>query len=428
MNDTPDQGQERTKAPRRAAVGIDLAKTDVKDVTPPVEAAEPAAAERPAVEIPAPSPPPAETPTVRSGGTMPVVGGAIAGAIFGLLGVSIHQNIQAPPVTVADPRVAAVEGALVAAEKKIADAQAIETRLRNDIQALTARAKAAEDSAAAADKRAAEAASAISGVAAPLDERLKSAEAKAAVAVDTVGALERRLEQLGQVQAPKLDLSPLESRIEGLEKALGSAGQRLTSGADAAALLEARLKQAEQALASLKAGRTADAATATLATTALVRRALEGGEALGTHIAALHAQGVPEALTRPLLPFADKPAPRLSVLADQLGELAAKLPKPVAEAPKPAGIFDRIKAGLLSQVDVRATGTVPADAAPVINRARGKAAAGDLAGAVAELQGLSPEQRSVLAPFSEAVAARMAGVDAVRRIEAEALAATARKS
>ena len=54
--------------------------------------------------------------------------------------------------------------------------------------------------------------------------------------------------------------------------------------------------------------------------------------------------------------------------------------------------------------------------------------AGDLAGALAELAALSPEQRAALQPFSDAVTARAGALDALRNLEAAALAAAARKS
>ncbi|MCA0422867.1 MAG: hypothetical protein LCH61_06020 [Proteobacteria bacterium] len=403
---------------------IDLAKVDVKDITSETDKTAKGADANPATGASGPAPaapvPPPVEPS-RGGAGWPVVGGAVAGAIFGLLGANIHQTIQAPPVTVADPRVAQVEAGISAARQA-------EQRIEGQIKALEARAKVAEDKAAAAEQRAAQAEQKAAAIAAPLDGRIKAAEGKIGAVAGEAGALSRKIEGLGKVEAPKVDLAPLVARLDALDKALGANSARLSAGTDAASALDDRIKKAEQALNNLSARKSADTATATLSTTALVRRALEGGEAIGAHIAALRAQGVPDALLRPLAPYADKAAPPPNALATQLNGLAATLPKPVAEPAKTGGILERIKAGLLSQVDVRATGAVPADAAPVIARARARLLVDDGAGALAELKQLNAEQQAHLKPLTEAIAARVAGFEAVRMIEAEALAATARKS
>lgn len=409
---------------RDRVIEIDLAKADLKDVTPDVVGAgggkEPPKAARPD-DVPPSSPagPSRSSSDSRSSSAWPVAGGAVAGAIFGLLGANIHQTIQAPPVTVADPRVAQVEAS-------VASAVQAEKRLQAEIKALEGRAKAAEDKAVAAEQRAAQSEQKAAALVSPLDGRIKTAEARLAEVGDRAGAIAQRVDSLGKVEAPKVNLGPLENRLDALEKALGSNSARLAAGTDAATALDGRIKKAEQALSDLSSRRASDAATATLATTVLVRRALDGGEALGPHVAALRAQGVADALLRPLAPYAEKPAPRADALASQLAGLAAGLPKPAPAAT--GGFLERIKASLMSQVDVRATGAVPADVAPVVARARGRLVAGDSAAALAELRGLNSDQQAHLKPLMDAVAARMAAVEAVRLIEAEALAATARKS
>lgn len=414
---------------RDRAVEIDLAKADLKDVTPDAAGEQGSAkAAGPDVVPPSSAAGPSQersdargSSDSRGSSAWPVAGGAVAGAIFGLLGANIHQTIQAPPVTVADPRVAQVE-------VSVASAVQAEKRLQAEIKALEARAKAAEDKAAAAEQRAVQSEQKAAALLPPLDGRIKATEDRIAEVGDRAGALARQVEGLGKVEAPKIDLGPLETRLDGLEKALGSNSARLAAGTDAATALDGRIKRAEQALNDLSSRRASDAATATLATTMLVRRALDGGEALGPHVAALRAQGVADALLRPLAPYTDKPAPRADALVSQLAGLAANLPRPAPAPAANAGLFERIKAGLLAQVDVRATGAVPADAAPVIGRARGRLVAGDPGAALSELRTLNSDQQAHLKPLMDAVAARMAAFEAVRLIEAEALAATARKS
>ena len=443
MSDDNKPGIDAAAPKSRAPASIDLSKADVTDVTPKAEAAAPpndAAPETAPPKADAASPPPAASVPARAGGSaMPVIGGAVAGAIFGLLGSTIHQNYAAPPVTVADGRVAEVEAAIAAVDKKAADAAALEQRLLAQIKSLDARAAtieqkaaAAEQKAAAVDQKAAGLEQKAAGLLSPVEDRLKSMEALIAEGRDQAGSLNKRVDLLAQIEPPKVDIAPLvaplTARLDAIEKTLGSTSARLTLGGEASQALDARIKAAEQAVSDLKARKPGEVPAAMLGVTGMLRRSLEAGEVLGPHLAALTGLGAPEALTKPLAVFTDKPAPRLNVLADQLTALVAALPKPKVDAPAPTGVMDRIKSTLLSQVEVRPVGGVAADVAAIAARARTKVLAGDLTGAVAEIATLAPEQREALKPFTDAAGARAAALDALRKLEAEALAATARKS
>lgn len=428
MSDADKTSPEAAPRKERIAPSIDLPKADVKDVTPePVVAKtmdEPVRASLSAGEqAPAPNPSP-----VRGGSTWPVVGGAVAGAIFGLLGTTIHQNYQAPAVTVADPRVAQVEAAIAAVDKKAADAGQIEQRLTAQIKALEARAVAADQRAFAAEQRAAAAEQKGTTLLQPLESRLKAAEERIASAAEQAGGFERRIDLLGKIEPPKVDLGPLAGRLDALEKSIGSTSARVTLGGEAAEALAGKIKQAEQAIRELGTRKPAETTAAILATTGMARRALESGEPLAAHIAALSSQGVSESLVKPLMPFGTQPAPRSLVLADQIADLATKLPKPQAAPTSNGGFLDRVKSGLLSQVEVKATGSVAPDILASVGRTRSRLAAGDLAGAQAELAAFPADVRDTFKPVADALAARLSAVDALRRIEAESLAATARKS
>lgn len=458
MSDETKPGLDAAASKSRAPASIDLPKADVKDVTPRAEAettqaaeavpATPAQNSRAEADVAAPSPavatPPAASsppvaPPARAGGSMPVLGGAVAGAVFGLLGATIHQNYAAPPVTVADGRVAQVEAAIAAVDRKAADAAALEQKLLAQIRTIETRAAAIEQQAAAAaqkaaavDQKAAGLEQKAAGLLSPVEDRLKSLEALIAEGRDQAGSITKRVDLLAQIEPPKVDVAPLVaplvSRLDAIEKTLGSTSARLTLGGEAAQALDARIKTAEQAVADLKARKPGETPAAILGVSSLLRRSLDAGEPLGAHLTALAGLGVSEAAIKPLAPFADKPAPRLPALADQLTMLVAGLPKPKVDTPASAGVMDRIRSGLWSQVEVRPAGGVAADVNALAGRSRGKLLAGDLAGALAELAALSPEQRAALQPFSDAVTARAGALDALRNLEAAALAAAARKS
>ena len=451
MSDETKPGLDAAASKSRAPASIDLPKADVKDVTPRAEAettqaaeavpATPAQNSRAEADVAAPSPavatPPAASsppvaPPARAGGSMPVLGGAVAGAVFGLLGATIHQNYAAPPVTVADGRVAQVEAAIAAVDRKAADAAALEQKLLAQIRTIETRAAAIEQQAAAAAQKAAGLEQKAAGLLSPVEDRLKSLEALIAEGRDQAGSITKRVDLLAQIEPPKVDVAPLVaplvSRLDAIEKTLGSTSARLTLGGEAAQALDARIKTAEQAVADLKARKPGETPAAILGVSSLLRRSLDAGEPLGAHLTALAGLGVSEAAIKPLAPFADKPAPRLPALADQLTMLVAGLPKPKVDTPASAGVMDRIRSGLWSQVEVRPAGGVAADVNALAGRSRGKLLAGDLAGALAELAALSTEQRAALQPFSDAVTARAGALDALRNLEAAALAAAARKS
>lgn len=439
MSDETKAGSRDKAEAARPAPSIDLPASAVHDITPkpsgattepPAAPADTAAAAAPVAPEPAreTAPPPA----ARSS-SGPVIGGAVAGAIFGLLGTTVFQNLQAPPVTVADARVAEVEAAIAAVEKKAVEAAAVEKRLAEQLKAVEARATAAaEQKAAALEQRAAgleqkfaDTAQAPARLPTGIEERLKAAETALAESASAAAALTGRIETLSRAEVPKVDLAPLSSKIDAVEKALGSTAARVTLGGDAAQALETRIKAIEQGITEMKARRPADSTNGVLVVSGLARRAFEGGEALGPHLAALAGLGTAEADLAPLKPYADKPAPRGDALAAQLTDLVAALPKPAPE--KAESLVDRLKSGLLSQVEVRATGTAQADVAGGLARVRARLAAGDMAGAAAEVAALPAEQREGLKPFAAALAGRIAAVAALRKIEADALAAAARK-
>lgn len=359
------------------------------------------------VEVDKPSPA-ADAPGAsadRQGSSGAVVGGAVAGAVFGILTTLGYHNFKEPPVTVADPRVAQLEAALGGAERKAADAGAQAQRLAAEFQKLEARARTLEQQAAGTADMATQLVN-------PVDARLKSAEA--------------RLEALAKSEPPKPDLAPLTDRIAGLEQNLGIAGSKAGQAIEA---VGARVRAMEQALADVTTRKPAtEPAAATLVIASLLRNALEAGEPLGKHVAALAGLGHVEATLAPFKPFAERPAPRPSELAADLGRLAANLPKPAtAAAPAPTGWLDRMRTSFTGFVEVRPVSGARPEAADAIAQARARLAGGNIPAALEGLRKLSAGEQDALKPVIEAAQAREAALEALRKLEGDALTAASRK-
>lgn len=238
-----------------------------------------------------------------------------------------------------------------------------------------------------------------------LQEQLAQAQQAAAAPrpspdAERVAALESGLRALEQklaqqkpapAPAPPVDLGPLQARLATLESRIASApdpnaAARSVEQAvdDRLAKLDSRLKDAEQRESALAAR------AAKLQRLEQAQVALDAGEPLGD------IPGAPPALTR----FAQAKPPteaslRLAFPAAADTALAAS--RPPVEG-KPLG--ERIMVHLRSLVTVKKGNEVlvGAPASTVLGEAQAKLDAGDLAGAVAALDGLDP-----------AAAAKMAG-------------------
>lgn len=478
MSDDRKPGSGAASDASRRSQNIDLSADAVQDLTPKREPAQPEQADSATPRVEAPAARKTE-PRQGGSGSLAIGAGAVAGAIFGLLGSIVYQNVQKPPVTVADPRVAQVEAAIAAVEKKAVDAGEVEQRLAAAIKAADARAAAVEARAAAVEKnaqgldqkaaaleqrtaafdqktaaleqRAAAAEQQAAAVVQPVDARLKAAEARFAAAQEATASLNKKVDLLAQIEPPKLDLKPIIGKVEELERAIGSTAARVTLGGDAAAGFDGRIKGVEAAVKGLDASdkalettvkgvesriaalaqpRPVETGGAILAVAGHVRRALEAGTPLGPLSAALGALGVTDAARQPLAVYAQAPAPRPAGLADFYADLAAKAPKPAAPPapPKSDGILERVTSGLLSQVEVRKVGVSAApDATGLAGAVRQRLLAGDLTGAVQLTGTLPADQQAAVKPFVDAANAYGAAFDALRKIEAEALAAVSRK-
>jgi len=355
----------------------------------------------------------AAAPHKPASATGPVVGGAVAGAIFGVLSTLGYHHWQAPPVTVADPRLAAIESRIATLPKAADAIAAVEKSLDGRFAALEQ--KLGETVAKASDasgRKIAALETQAAGLVGPVEERLKLAESR----IETLAGA------AAKPAAPAVSgevMTGLVNSIKALEAATGQ--QKAAAGT-----IDTRLKTVEQALASPKPA-LSPVPGLHLAAAALMNQAIVGNRPLGFDAAALTGLGLDEAIARPLAVFSVKPLPDATALKSQFASLVATLPKPQAASGTVASVIDRAKAGLLGFVEVRRAGAPPAPSDASLGVIAGKIGAGDIAGALTDIAARSIEERAVLAPVVKAMEERQAALAALRKLEGDALAAASRK-
>ena len=156
-----------------------------------------------------------------------------------------------------------------------------------------------------------------------------------------------------------------------------------------------------------------------LAATAL-NATVERGDAFAAELAAAKALGADPKLLAALEPFARSGVPAAATLARQFSEVAPALQ--AAVAPPPEGVLGRLQMNAEKLVRIRRVDEAPgSDAAAIVARSEAKAARGDLAGAVAELAELPPNARAPAEAWIKSAQARIAAIDASRRLAADAL-------
>lgn len=398
------------------------------------EAATPAAAPAPAISPAsrAAAPPPAAAPRPRPGATGGLLAGVAAAALVALavagtapawapaLGLPGWRP-PAPAAPAPDPaaaaRLAALEGALAALTDRLA---ALEATART------------EGAGAAAEDRLAALEAGLEALAAAL-EAAPRAEPPALPAgierlPERIGALEARLAELGAAtaQAAVAVAPETAAAIESLRRE----NQTLRTALEA---LQARLDEAAAAEDR------ADGAALVLAVGQL-RGALAAARPFERELQLLRdlAAGDPAiaaAIEPPLAPLADHAAAGVPTLA-QLQLAFPPVAAEVARAALAADAAAELGAGAAEEpgwahrlvdqlgISVRPVGPDVAGEDPPARAARAEAklAAGDLAGAVAELEGLSGPAAEAAADWLAAARARLAADEALAELQAAAVA------
>jgi len=231
------------------------------------------------------------------------------------------------------------------------------------------------------------------------------APADVAALREQLRTLQQRLAELEQRPAPAaalaMDLRPLESRLAALEQrpAAAAAPARPDPAiTDRLATLDDRLAKAERA--ATQAGAEAAARTARLARLQAAQAALEAGRPLG------ELPGAPAALTR----FAAVAPPSESALRLAFPEAAQLARAASRSAEANQGVGERIWQRVRTLVTIREGDTVllGSPAATVLGQAQARLNNGDLAGAVAALDGLDPPAAAAIADWRDRAEALLA--------------------
>jgi hypothetical protein len=177
----------------------------------------------------------------------------------------------------------------------------------------------------------------------------------------------------------------------------------------------------EAALAQRAAGDQDRAGRKALAATAL-QSAVTRGDPYAPELAVLKSLGVDARLLAPLEPFADSGAPSEAALARELGTLMPSLRANAAGTSQDGGFLNKLQANAEKLVRIRPL-TEPAggDPAAVLTRLELKAGQGDITGALAELNSLPSTIRAPAEAWMKKAQARIAAVEASRRLSADAL-------
>ena len=177
----------------------------------------------------------------------------------------------------------------------------------------------------------------------------------------------------------------------------------------------AAVEQSEKAAA--RADRTVRLA---LAATAL-NAAVERGDAFAAELDTVKALGADPKLAAALEPFARAGVPTAATLARQFSALAPALLQ-ASEPPPRDGVLGRLQHNAEKLVRIRRVDEAPgSDGAAIVARSEAKASRGDLAGAVAELSELPPNARAPAEAWIKGAQARIAAIDASRRLAGDAL-------
>jgi hypothetical protein len=157
-----------------------------------------------------------------------------------------------------------------------------------------------------------------------------------------------------------------------------------------------------------------------LAATAL-NAAVERGDAFAAELTTVKALGADPKLVAALEPFARAGVPTAATLARQFSALAPALLQ-ASEPPPPEGVLGRLQLNAEKLVRIRRVDEAPgSDGAAIVARSEAKAGRGDLAGAAAELGELPPNARAPADAWIKSAQARIAAIDASRRLAADAL-------
>jgi hypothetical protein len=182
------------------------------------------------------------------------------------------------------------------------------------------------------------------------------------------------------------------------------------------------LEQLEQHEAELAA---AAAAPLRVAVVALeLRVAVERGGPFAIELAAAKPLIHDQTLLDALEPGADSGVHTPQALSRELSNISPAMLRAAGTPPHESGLLERLQANAGRLVRIRPIEEAPGDdPSTVVVRAEVKAARGDLAGAVAEMNTLPPDVKAPAAEWIKAAQLRISAVEAARKFSVDALVA-----
>jgi hypothetical protein len=244
-----------------------------------------------------------------------------------------------------------------------------------------------------------------------LAARIAALEAELKAVAATLGSVGRRDEEVLAVARDA------RARADASAAALAELAQKIPAATERSAL-EALANRVTAVERSEKAAESGDRAVRlALAATAL-NTAVERGDAFAAELAAAKALGADAKLLAALEPFARSGVPSTAALARQFAELAPSLQGSEARE----GVLARLQVNAEKLVRIRRVDEpAGSDAGAIVARAEAKASRSDIAGAVSELAQLPPDARAPAEAWIKNAQARIAAIDASRRLAADAL-------
>lgn len=396
MDAPPDRPSSEEPAKPSSEVP-DVPASDAAPEAPASDAAPDAPASVAAAEVAAA----ADVPQRRSAGSWLGFATAALGLVLAALGIASLVMSRDNGVSALDARLAGAERVVreLASRAPPADPKALEEVARRVAKLEAAPPSPASDAALAA--------------------RIAALEAEVKAMTATQLSVGRRDEE---ILAAARDAR---ARADASAAALAELTQKIPAATERSAL-EALANRVTAVERSEKAAESGDRALRlALAATAL-NTAVERGDAFAAELAAAKALGADAKLVAALEPFARSGVPSAAALARQFSELAPSLQQASGASPR-EGVLARLQVNAEKLVRIRRVDEpAGSDAGAIVARAEAKVSRSDIAGAVSELAQLPPDTRAPAEAWIKNAQARIAAIDASRRLAADALSGLAK--
>jgi hypothetical protein len=255
-------------------------------------------------------------------------------------------------------------------------------------------------------------------------ERLGAAESMQRALNATIGDLRQRIDELAATARDAKTRADAASEAAAKASAPDAA---LRGEAEALAGRVTALEHAERATDQRAAAQ--DRAVRLAVVADALRAAVERAAPFSTEFAAAKALGADAATLAPLDAVAATGVASAETLARDLDKLTPAMLAAASPPSHDGSILDRLQANAERLVRVHPVGETPGDdPAAGLARAAAKAHRGDIAGALAEVERLPPAAKAPAADWIKAAQARVAAIDAARKLVATSLAALGKPS